>query len=217
MIWTSFHCPFLMAVDLIETNPRMKPFYTSFHPSMDDDPAIIFSSSHKKTKTSKIRLPPSSPPLFRLIYLYPNQRPSSANPPVSYFFWQIISAPPPPSTSMLVWTAKVIFQLSLYGFATPMSCSGDGLKETCGSLRLLVFSSHPRSTNMFLSSPIVCKCIYIHTRHQSNLCPRIYSTPNIFLTTNNNYCSQSSRVDSHVGRREKLWNENEESWLPVVF
>ena len=95
MIWTSSHRPLLMKVNSVEANQRMKLFYPSFDPSMDDDAAIILSSSRKTTKTLKICLPPSPPP-FRSTCLHSNQRHSSAHPLISYHLWQIVYAPPPP-------------------------------------------------------------------------------------------------------------------------
>ena len=80
MIRTSPHRPFLMEVDPVETNQRMELFYPLLDPSMDDDVAIILSSSRETTKTSKIRLPPLPSPSFRSISLHPNERPSPAHP-----------------------------------------------------------------------------------------------------------------------------------------
>jgi hypothetical protein len=69
----------------------------------------------------------------------------------------------------------VISWSSLYWFAAPMSCYGDGLKGTWASPRLLMSFSHHGPANMFHSSSIVYMRLYIHIGYDSKLCCYIYS------------------------------------------
>ena len=110
---------FFMDVDPIEANQRMKSFYPSSVPTMDDDAVIIFSSSRKTTKTSKIRLPPWLHAPYRSTYLHSNQSPhlphysctlwcvSPTHPLAFYHYLHIVYAPLASSTSILVWTTKM--------------------------------------------------------------------------------------------------------------
>ena len=75
-----------------------------------------------------------------------------------------------------------------------MSYSGNELKGTWGSPRLLISFSYLMQANMFLSSPIVCMRLYMSLTYVL-----IYIQLKIItLTTNNNYWSPRSRVDSHI-------------------
>jgi hypothetical protein len=94
-----FHRLFFMEVDKVEANQRMKLFYFSFDLLVDDDAAIILSSSHKMTKTSKSRLLPLFYPSCWSSCLHSNQRlqshqrPSPTHPLAFFHFFRIVFAP----------------------------------------------------------------------------------------------------------------------------
>ena len=90
-----------------------------------------------------------------------------------------------------------------------MSRSGYELKGTPISPRFLIFFSNLRPANVSLSSLIVCMRLYM-----TLTCVFICIQLNIIsLPTNNNCCSPSSRVDSHIGQKHKWWNKHEASDL----